>query len=169
MHEKWFWSATFRMFPPWTCPTCQRGRLRVHQEYLAVLEPGESQRAHYDQEAGFESYYKRFSALLRCDDPGCEEVASIAGDIIFEPEQDEDGSFNYVEAHYPRAFLPAPLPFNLDRRIEPNIAKLVRNAANALWGDIDNAANKLRQVVSNCLHTRRCGRTGRLQTSDSTN
>jgi hypothetical protein len=163
MYDRWLWNLMFGALPPWPCPTCQRGSLRLQRETLAELEPGESERARHNEESGYPDYYKRFSALLQCDNTGCKEVAWIAGDKAYDMADYGDGSHDWVEEYLPRAVSPAPLPFRLDPRVPKDIAELVRITASAIWGDLDQAANKLRHIIELLLTHERVGRKRRTE------
>jgi hypothetical protein len=149
------WAGTLYPLPGWLCPTCQDGHLRVVQKTFAVLETTDSRRLrrHSDSEPDWSS--SRFSALLKCDNAACKDVASICGTTSVVPVYEEDHEQwvreEFVDGFNVIAIQPAPLPFPLAPEIPAQVAGLIRRAAELYWMDPGAAANKLRQATEALL------------------
>jgi hypothetical protein len=131
----------------WTCPNCQTGTLRpIHGTFQEV----ESRRERYD-DGNPDEKLKRFIALLKCDYRSCGETATVAGDHL--THWLNDGSdHGYIDEGYKIfSIVPSPLPFNLDIKVPPAIAAIVREAAALFWVDHKAAANRSREVIEAIL------------------
>lgn len=138
-------------FPPWACPACTTGSLRLQpklelHETLASRKNG----PHADPT----EYTGRFHGWLKCDRPGCGEVAVVIGDAATEPEWDDEGQQSYETLFRPTAISPAPLMFLPPKRCPEEVQKELVRAFALYWLDPTAAGNTMRSCVDQIL-TRR--------------
>lgn len=156
------WEIPLYPIPRWLCPMCQQGH--YEQVWLKALETAESVRQHRDPDWEPDWDRKRFTALLRCDNNVCSEIAVACGTTsttyVYEEVDEELGERECaVDAYTPIAIQPAPLPFPLGPEVPTPIAEQIKKAAELYWMDCEAAANKLRQATEALLTDQRVKRT----------
>ena len=138
-------SFTKGSVPPWRCPSCETGRLKLQGEFLVHSDAATH---HSSGEEWFEpenSHYV-FTGILCCEN--CQEKVVVSGDGTTEEDYGEDGR-EYYTLLTPKFFQPSL------RIIEPNVSKDVpadvvvylEKAFQIFWCDADSCVNRLRTVV----------------------
>lgn len=144
------WKKGFRNLPPWTCPTCDAGRLLVLDKLLCK-ESGPSERQHSHDAWDPDWIENRFAGLLKCNLKSCGEVCSISGvgGIDFDDEFDEELGWVQVHVDYyqPRNISPSPHIFKIDSSWPAPVKAELALAFALFWSDLDSCANKLRSTV----------------------
>lgn len=135
--------------PPWRCPSCESGRLKLVGEF-SVHSDAATQNS--SNEEWFEPEYSNyiFTGILCCEN--CREKVAVSGAGNVEEDYGEDGR-EYYTLLTPKFFHP-PL-----RIIEPSISKDVpadvivylEKAFQIFWCDADSCVNRLRTVVEYLL------------------
>ncbi len=151
------WTPPFWHLPPWTCPRCGEGRLRLNKGELVAHQTEQSKRDASANEHGWspEWLVKLFSAFIRCD--RCKEVVLVAGDITAEPYEafDEDSAWvDFRDVLTPRHIDAAPQIIKIPRDCSKDVADALRESFALYWTSLEACANKLRQAVELLLTDR---------------
>src|SRR5665213_1283645 len=93
-------------WPLLPCPKC-RNDLKTDQASIKCIVP------HYakDQEMGFDpGGPERFVLMMVCNRSSCGEAVSVAGEIYYEQEYDQENSADWVPYFYPAFMRPSARP-----------------------------------------------------------
>ncbi len=153
------WEPPFRKFPPWVCPTCQTGLLKLDIDTQKVIETGPSRRIHDDDAWGPELIEERFVGLLICQNGRCREVVAVGGRTHQEPCHDEEWNVEWEKFYDPAFFNPAPPIFEIPKVCPEEIAVELRKAFSQFWPDTGSCANRLRAAAEALLTERRVAKT----------
>jgi hypothetical protein len=159
--EKKYLSKSFNKerVPPWKCPSCTEGRLKLAGEF-SIHSDAATQQCQNEEWFEPEDYHYVFTGMLHCG--SCNEKVAISGDGNVEEDYDEEGNREYSTILTPKFFYP-PL-----RIIEPNVADTLpvqvstylEKAFQVFWCDADSSVNRLRTVVEYLLDGLGISRTG---------
>ncbi len=147
------WGAGFEegRYPPWPCPTCTRGNLRIIEGSLRTLEPQYSKILHNSDEWSPLDDTVRFDCMFQCDVQWCGEVVTMYGNVELEPDYDLDGSSNYQRVFYPKGVYPAPPLAAIPKATPEEVSKQLRVASQLYWVDLGSCATRLRISVERIL------------------
>lgn len=154
-----FWEGSLYPLPGWLCPVCQSGHYRTLKDAHAKGETKASREARDQPEWEAEWVEHRYVTLLRCDNPSCKEIASLAAttnvDERYEWVAELDRETPVRVDTYQISFIdPAPVPILLSDQVPSQINGLLKEAASAYWFDVEASANKLRQVAEEIMTER---------------
>lgn len=130
--------------PPYKCPTCNRGILRIVDGTLNEKQSGVSVREQSNPNWEAEWYLGRFACLLRCANDYCGEVVAVSGDSHVAP-LGEDGDL--VTVLSPRMFTPPLDIFSITRKCPNDVRLELREAFKLYWSDIPGGMNHIRKAV----------------------
>lgn len=152
--------AEWVSYPSWSCPTCQKGSLRLDSKSVHTTTSRSEQRERQMEPYANPERVDRLTGHLICDDRPCGETATFAGDILtFRLDLGDDGE--HVETSYrARSIVPSPLPFPVDSRVPKAVATLIREAAALYWVDPAGAISRVREVIGAILTERGVAETG---------
>ncbi len=132
--------------PAWKCPSCEAGLFRLEKDTL-----------HYQLEGHLELVWRedwfdpatdakyRFTALLRCTNDRCLEVASVAGHgTSFEDPDEEANRMDYAEEFFPTYFNPSPPLIDVPPACPVDVAAQLKRAFVASWDEPGAAAGRVR-------------------------
>ncbi|HEY1397273.1 DUF4145 domain-containing protein [Roseateles sp.] len=132
--------------PRWKCPSCKAGPFRLEKNTL-----------HYELEGHLELVWRedwfdpathakyRFTALLRCANDLCLEVASVAGHgTSFEAPDEDANRMDYAEEFFPTYFNPSPPLIDVPEACPEDVATQLKRAFVASWGEPGAAAGRVR-------------------------
>lgn len=142
-------SFTKENVPPWRCPTCASGTLKlvgdfaIHSDAATETSSGED---------WFEPQYSCyvFSGILGCGN--CSEKVVVSGAGNVEEEYGEDGP-GYYTLLTPKFFHP-PLriiELNISDDVPTDVIVYLEKAFQIFWCDADSCVNRLRTVVEYLL------------------
>ena len=150
--------------PPWVCPTCSAGMFRLDADALKFAMSSHSARAAGEEWFGPEHVEYKFSALLKCDNPACKEVASIAGRGELETIPDERMQHEEYEARFfPTYFSPSPVLISIPPRCPDEVREQLNAAFVSSWGEYPAAANRIRVAAELLLDALRVPKTAAVQ------
>lgn len=156
--DRYLWKAPFRVFPIWPCPGCSKGRLVQQQDSLKVVETGPSKRSFSDENWDPDWVTKRFSAILRCNNPQCEEVCSISGttvvDWFIDVGPDDEPEQFYDDCFIPKMIYPPPPIIDIPSSCPNDIKDHIYTSFSLIWADHSSCANRLRVAVEAVLNDR---------------
>jgi len=140
-------------WPRVACPTCGDGGLGVENLSGCRDAPSAKLVAKYDV-TGPEELTGTFSGHLRCDNPSCDELVTVAGDwqLVVNEGDPKWGSFGdiyrirYVNPPLQMMALPSATPASVRNAIEV--------ASSVLWNSPASSAGRLRQGVEELLTVR---------------
>ena len=152
--DRTLWNAPFTRTsaPPWPCPTCGAGTLRLLPKTLHVGETVTSRRGTGDHPPQPEEYAGHFHVRLRCDEEACLETVFVAGDVAVEVDYDETTcGARYQEVLRPRHVAPPPALVVLPPNTPHQVAHQVRRACGLVWQDPAAAGNRVRVAAERLL------------------
>jgi hypothetical protein len=95
---------------------------------------------------------QRFVAALKCDNPKCGEVATVAGTGKVDEYPDEDmREMLYEDVFYPTYFSPSPTLIAIPSNCPAKVVSELTQAFVAIWGDYSSAGNRVRAAVERLL------------------
>lgn len=146
--------------PPWVCPTCAAGMLRLDVDALKFAMSSHSARAAGEDWFGPEHVEYKFSALLKCDNPACKEVASIAGrgEVVTIPDEQMQHE-EYEARFFPTYFSPSPVLISIPPRCPDKVREQLKSAFVSSWGEYPAAANRIRVAAELLLDALRVPKT----------
>jgi hypothetical protein len=140
------WNPTFRdVFPPWPCPTCKIGRLRVVSKSLV-------KRASADFKTGQEIGYAdpgdevgTFTTFLDCIH--CYESVAVAGrySVDIEGHYSVDAQIELLLS--PVVLVPPPPIIELPDALPTPVANAIAQVFLLFWSDSEACANRIRSCV----------------------
>lgn len=151
--QLWFTSISETSCPPWTCPTCKAGTLRMRQGSLIYCETRESLKSRSEESWGPEYVAFTFTAWLDCSYDMCKEKIAVTGTGGIEPEFiAEDSSWDFVPNFYPKWFEPPLRMIETPARC-PVIVSCALNDAFALyWSQPEACAGRIRVALEELLN-----------------
>ena len=145
------WTPKFIAWAQLPCPSCAVGVLTVDKDTISKKETAESKKARKYEEWDPDWISLRFSAILTCANPTCDDKIFVCGKIESEwayyygpdgqPETDIDEYF------VPLYFVPAPPVFPVPDECPHTIHVELQSAFSLIWSDIAAAGNRVRMAV----------------------
>lgn len=131
--------------PQWRCPTCNAGHFRLLDDSLKHELEGPLQLVWHEEWFDADHAKYRFSALLRCTNDACKEVASVAGwGDAWEYEDYELNERCIQERFYPTYFNPSPPLVEIPHGCPEDVGVQLRRAFTASWDEPGAAAGRVR-------------------------
>lgn len=154
------WAEGWIDLPRYDCPTCNKGTLRQHGDIVA--EETEYSKAEYAKDEWEPEWMThRFVMLLKCDEPGCGEIVTVAGDRKVEVYEDyEENRQEVVEKYYPQNMHPAPYVFRIPPRLKTEPMQQLVKAFELMWADAGASANRIRIFVERLMDQYKVPTTG---------
>jgi hypothetical protein len=151
---------TERDAPAWVCPTCSAGMLRLDASTMKFAMTSHSARASGEQWFDADDVEYRFSALLKCDNTACKEVASVAGTGELESIPDKlMESLEYEPRLFPTYFNPSPSLIAIPPHSPDEVREQLHAAFVSSWGESAAAANRIRVAAELLLDALRVPKT----------
>jgi hypothetical protein len=146
------WQETFAQdrFPPFRCPTCQKGTLALIKDGLKVIESGRSKLAKAHDAWEPDWIEERFSSFLTCSHTTCRELVVVSGDTVI-VEEDEDYGRHWASHLRPRNMFPAPYIIELVPEVPSPVKRELERSFQLFWADLNAAANRLRTSLERAL------------------
>lgn len=145
----WRRPITAHSTPPWPCPACHEGKLKLDRSTFFSKETAASRRAMGVEGWHFTDYETVFAAVLDC--PKCKEAISCSGvgGTIEDFGQDADGEpiIESTEVFYPRYFSRALHIFPLRRQYPKSVTECLKKSFLLSFCDTESAANHIRKCV----------------------
>lgn len=151
--QLWTSSVSDTYCPPWPCPTCKVGGLRIRQKSLTHSETVESHRWHDQEGWGPDHIEFTFSAWADCSNEKCKEHFSIIGSGGIEQEYtgDDDGSTDWVNHFYPSWIQPTLHMIDVPTRCPRPVSSALRDAFALYWSQPDACAGRIRVALEALL------------------
>lgn len=143
--ESEFWED---QLPPWPCPNCERGNLRLVEKSLHLHRAAESDAIIQAQGFHPDDCFGRFSCMLACE--RCDTPVGMVGDFQSHEHRDESG-ISERRALKPLSMVPGSPLMVLPESVPDEAANAMKNAFTSFWGDAGGAANRLRISVERIL------------------
>jgi Domain of unknown function (DUF4145) len=150
---RYLWAAGFSegSFPPWPCPECERGHLRLIDGSYRKMEPSYSARNHGNEERTPLDDIYRFDCLLQCNVRTCGEIVVVHGDVELQPDHESEESGLYRFVVFPRSMHPAPPLATIPKSTPLEVSRELKMAYQLFWVDTGSCANRVRISVEKIL------------------
>ena len=161
--ELWLHPFPENLFPNWQCPKCAIGILRPLGKTFSFEESGDitAEKIRHGGYFDYDVYTFRYSVLLKCNNPNCQERVSSCGhgyvrDNEFDFSENEDGSplISYTEVFVPEYFYPALNLFTVSEKCPETVAEKIKRSFKLFFADPSAAANYVRKAVEEILTNR---------------
>jgi len=151
--DRALWTQTLSkdFAPPWPCPSCVKGTLRLEPKTLSYRETIASRRVHGDEDWDPTSVDYAFTAWLKCSEPSCGEGVAVAGTGGLEPVWDAEAGQGWEEFFMPRLLCPMPDMFTLPRKCPAQVVQALRSAFASSLHDPPAAAGKVRVALERLM------------------
>lgn len=149
--ELWTRSISKTYAPPWPCPACKHGTLRLQPSSLKAVETLGSRRAHGDPDWDPDWITYVFTAWLKCTDPRCGQEVAVSGSGGVEPTYDSEEGQSWEDAFTPKSLQPMPDVIELPQKCPEPVSAELRAAFRVIWLDSGSAANHLRSAVERLM------------------
>lgn len=143
--------------PPWKCPSCAGGRLKVVGSF-SLHKDAATQQSWGEEWFDAEYAHYVFTGHLQC--ASCSENVVVCGDAGIE-EDYSDGDRSYYNVLTPRFFYP-PLKIiepNTNDNVPEDVTAFLEKAFQVFWCDADSCVNRLRTVLEHLLDDLKVDRT----------
>jgi hypothetical protein len=153
--DRRLWKAQFQELPSWPCPSCGTGLLLKNSGNFLEQETGPSLLAK-DHDAWEPDWIKkRFTGLLKCNNPKCGDLCAISGRIKvqFDLGYDEQGhpDESFTDVYVPQSLTPSPRIFESPEDCPIDVSKTLDEAFCLFWLDYESSANKFRVATEKLL------------------
>lgn len=146
-------------FPPWPCPTCNKGVLNKDDGAWSDAETGPSKFAQAHDAWDPEWIERRFAGLLVCGNAACGERVAIFGNVTIEEDNYQEYTGEWVQdfsdAFEVLGLSPAPIPISVPDETPEEVRDRLRDASGLIWQSSEASANKLRQAVEHLMDFKR--------------
>jgi hypothetical protein len=154
--ERSFWTPKHPSLPPFPCPRCTVGRLKVRNDDIGYKTAHHLTMAYQEAELYPDVNGGLFHAFMVCSHEKCGEVVSVAGDFTVEyhfrghdfnndPKVDEDFEYRV------RSMRPAPPIITFSSALDALTREHLEKSFELFWVDLGACANRLRIVVESLL------------------
>ncbi|WP_318035431.1 DUF4145 domain-containing protein [Rhizobium ruizarguesonis] len=154
--ERALWTKSYSTFGRFTCPRCNRGKLREGKTPILREEPD-----HITRELQYEGLIGevsagRFAGILKCNSKGCGEMVAVAGDYRTDYERQQDHQTGdevlfSIHSYTPFCIRPAPAIISFPKVLDKDIKPHMLRAFDLFWSDHGSCANRLRIIVEMVL------------------
>lgn len=151
--ELWLTSLSDTYCPPWPCPRCKVGHLRLRQKSHTHVETVESQRWHNREDWGPEHIEFTFNAWADCSNEHCKEQFSVVGNGGIEQQYtgDDDGSTEWVNHYYPKWIEPPLQMIEIPPKCPRSASNPLCDAFSLYWSQPDACASRIRVALEALL------------------
>ncbi|MFG1317690.1 DUF4145 domain-containing protein [Xanthobacter autotrophicus] len=151
--DRTIWERPFSRakIPPFPCPSCKHGVLKMIPNSLRLEETGRSKDAHQHEDWEPDWIMERWIALFECPVDGCREMVTAHGDTRLEQVFDEDFGTRFESLFRPRGFHPAPPIIRLPENVPDQVRQAIESAFELYWVDSGSAITKLRASVERIM------------------
>jgi hypothetical protein len=137
--------------PDWTCPTCEKGVLKLEeQSFLKAEEAKSRDHSHEAWEPEWISYI--YTCLLCCSNSDCKELVSSSGTGSVDWEPSEDGQeqvwFDYFTPLY---FYPHLKIIAIPKKCPGNVSEPIIESFGLFFLSPSSAANSIRIAIEELL------------------
>lgn len=143
----WTRSLNKQYCPPWPCPICRTGSLRLVQGSLVYEETIESVRSHSDEAFEPEWIEYSFTAWAQCTHARCEQKFALAGTGGVEPEYQEDGDWDWEDFFSPLFCYPMPHIIEIPSKCPGDISAELLAAFCLFWSTPAACAGRIRVAL----------------------
>lgn len=151
--ELWKRALTPTYCPPWPCPSCRNGTLRLAPKTFHQEETAASRRASVQDDFGPYDVRLVFVAMLGC--ATCKEsvACSGVGELTREEVEDPLGnvSIEYPPIFWPVYFSPPMLLLDVSSKVPAAVRESLKNSFASFFSDFGAAANHVRQCAEEIL------------------
>lgn len=141
--------------PPWTCPTCYKGILRIQTDSFKHEETRDSKRTRNNPDWYPDSLEYVFSCVLVCSNVNCNEVVSSSGEgfVDYDYDYDEHGELQqkWETLFRPKYFFPHLKMFQYPTAIAEDVAKELKASFALFFCSPASAANHVRIALEHLL------------------
>ena len=158
--ELWLHPFPENHFPNWQCPKCAIGILRPLGKTFSFEESGDitAEKIRHGGYFDYDVYTFRYSVLLKCNNPNCQERVSSCGhgyvrenDFDFLENEDGSPSISYSEVFIPEYFYPALNLFTVSEKCPETVTREIKGSFKLFFADPSAAANYVRKAVDEIL------------------
>lgn len=151
--ELWTTSLSETCCPPWPCPHCKDGHLRLRQKSLSHIETIESLRWQNQDDWGPEHIDFTFNAWADCSNKYCKEQFAIIGKGGIEQQYsgEDDGSTEWVNYFYPKWIEPPLRMIEIPSKCPKSVSTPLRDACSLYWSQPDACASRIRVALEALL------------------
>jgi hypothetical protein len=135
--------------PRYPCPRCERGHLTRHPKSTYRLRPAYVTFDMYEEDPS--TAPERFVMFLRCTEPLCGEVVTVAGDVSPSAEQGSEGETEWVDYFVPHSMKPAPPIFPLPKQLPPPVRGELILSFELFWIDTRVCASRVRTAMERLM------------------
>lgn len=149
--DRRFWKGywfTKESTPPWPCPTCHRGNLKLVKPSLFEEESIESKRNHGEHDRNPFAYCGVFSCALQCTSDDCGDHVAVSG-LSETGEESEYG--NLVTCLKPLMFTPTLQLLRIPEECPENALNEFQEAFKIYWSDLAGGMNHIRKAVERIM------------------
>ncbi len=140
--------------PPWPCPACKAGCLKLVPDSLGHYETRISINTRASHAEGYwepDIPFYRFRCTLQCDRPECTEPVIVTGHTTDEQEDNYEGGIDWKHYLSPVCFHPPPPVIPIPGQCPPAIKREIQAAFALYWCDRGACANRLRAAIERLL------------------
>jgi hypothetical protein len=147
------WRDYYNLLPSFRCPRCRTGALKLQNDTRHKLEPSYSRNRHGDEDWTPMDDVERFVCLIVCQNIGCGEVVTVAGEIdqdVYVYEDEDGPRTGFQPLMRPMSIRPSPHIIPVSPKLKKECAVHLRKAFELFWVDSASCANRIRIFVE-CL------------------
>jgi hypothetical protein len=166
--DRKFWAQhiTEHHAPPYNCPTCNRGTLKLVADSIRAGGTALARRERAEEYWDPSQDVARFVALLECNNGTCQETVVVVGKRFTEAAYDGEGGQTWVLEYHPYYFDPPLRFFRPPFKCPSSIVDELVASFRLVKVDPSAAAARLRTAVERFLDTQnikaRVRRSGRI-------
>ncbi len=124
-----FWEDAL---PPWPCPNCERGNLRIIQDSLFLCRAPDSSAMIRGEGFHPDHSFGRFSCMLACE--RCDIPVAMVGDYQSHEHRTRDGTTERRTLK-PLSMVPGSPLMAFPPSVPTDAAEAMRDSFTAFWGD----------------------------------
>jgi hypothetical protein len=143
--ELWKNALNSSGWPFLPCPRCS-GDLRILKDSLRSHVVTYARSSDFDPNIPF-----RFVMLLQCAKSRCGEVVSVAGEVWYDQEVDQDHNLEWVKTYRPYYMRPAPPIISVPKKTPAEVVKELELSFGLYWSDYNVCASRLRTSLERVM------------------
>ncbi|MBL7791572.1 MAG: DUF4145 domain-containing protein [Saprospiraceae bacterium] len=135
--------------PNWSCPSCNKGIIKLKKEDLKLFETRESYFSRIEfLDALYPTRY-RFSSFLTCSDKECQDTVIVTGNAEHDIDDvnTETGVQIWELYIFPQYFNPSLEIIKVESNYPEKIQSLLKSTFELFWIDLSSCANKIRTTL----------------------
>src|SRR5262249_55631613 len=134
--------------PPWPCPICRNGAIKLIPSSLSSKETNNSKSARHHEEWDPDWIEYIFTAWGECT--SCKQSFAISGTGGIEFVMGEDGEI-YETFFAPKMCNPMPDIFDIPEKCPPLVSKEIRAAFSLFWANRPACSGRLRVALEHLM------------------